>query len=72
MCAIWVCRVVAEARLSQAHLKTAITTAGIRLNRLTQLQAALGQTNAFDQSFIAATADISGALPVGAFVNLSA
>lgn len=62
----------ADARVSQARLENAISVAGTRLNRLAQLQSALGQTNAFDQSLIAATADISGALPVGAFVNLSA
>jgi len=62
----------ADARLSVSRLESAISTAGTRLDRLAQLQSALGQTNGFDQSLIAATADISGTLPIGAFVNLSA
>ena len=62
----------ADARLSAARLEIAISTAGIRLERLTQLQSALGQGGGFNQALVAATADISGALPIGAFVNLSA
>ncbi len=62
----------ADAKLSRARLESASDTAGSRINRLVQLQSALGQTSAFDQSLIAATTNISGALPVGAFVNLSA
>jgi len=62
----------AEARLSVARIESAIQTAGIRLERLTQLQTALGQSGSFSQSLVNVTADISGTLPVGAFVNLSA
>lgn len=62
----------ADAELSRARLESAFDTAGSRINRLVQLQSALGQTSAFDQSLIAATTNISGALPVGAFINLSA
>jgi len=62
----------ADARLSVSRLENAVVTAGARLDRLAQLQSALGQGSSFDRSLIAATADISGALPVGAFVNLSA
>ncbi|MBO6519048.1 MAG: hypothetical protein JJ900_13525 [Rhodospirillales bacterium] len=62
----------ADARLTVARIENAINVTGSRLDRLSQLQSALGQTNSFDQSLIAATTNISGALPVGAFVNLSA
>ena len=62
----------ADARLSAARLENAISTAGIRLERLTQLQSALGQGGGFNQALVATTADISGTLPIGAFVNLSA
>ena len=59
------------ARLSEARLRGAAQTVGSRLERLSQLQAALGQTNGFDQSLISASANISGAVPIGALVNLS-
>ncbi|MBO6947972.1 MAG: hypothetical protein JJ855_08320 [Rhodospirillales bacterium] len=62
----------ADARLTEARIENAINIAGNHLDRLAQLRAALGQGNSFDQSLIAATTNISGALPVGAFVNLSA
>lgn len=62
----------ADARLTEARIENAINIAGNRLDRLAQLRAALGQGSSFDQSLIAATTNISGALPVGAFVNLSA
>lgn len=58
------------ARLSEARLRGAAQTVGSRLERLSQLQAALGQTNGFDQSLISASANISGAVPIGALVNL--
>ncbi len=59
------------ARLSEVRLRSAAQTAGSRLDRLAQLQTALGQTNGFDQSLIRASANISGAVPIGALVNLS-
>lgn len=62
----------ADARVARVRLDNAVLTAGNRLDRLRQLQTALGQGSAFNQSVVSATADISGALPVGAFVNLSA
>lgn len=62
----------AEAQLSEARLIDAVTTAGIRLERLTQLQSSLDQSTPFAQSFVTASASISGAVPVGALVNLSA
>lgn len=62
----------ANARLSEARIESAVQIAGNRLDRLAQLRAALGQSSSFDQSLIAATTNISGTLPAGAFVNLSA
>lgn len=62
----------ADARLTEVRIENAIDIAGNRLDRLAQLRSALGQGSSFDQSLIAATTNISGALPVGAFVNLSA
>jgi len=62
----------ADAREARARLDVAIQAAGNRLDRLSQLQTALGQGSPFNQAVVSATADISGALPVGAFVNLSA
>ncbi|MGJ3260058.1 MAG: hypothetical protein ACFE0S_10695 [Rhodospirillales bacterium] len=62
----------ADARLSEARIESAIQIAGNRLDRLAQLRSALGQSSSFDQSLIAATTNISGTLPAGAFVNLSA
>ncbi len=62
----------ADALLSQQRLLNAASLAGSRLDRLTQLQSALGQTSGFDQSLIFASSSTSGTLPVGAFVNLSA
>lgn len=59
------------ARLSEIRLRNAAQTTGSRLDRLSQLQIALDQTNGFDQSLIRASANISGAVPVGALVNLS-
>jgi len=45
-------------RLSEARLRGAAQTVGSRLERLSQLQAALGQTNGFDQSLISASANM--------------
>lgn len=60
------------ARLTESRIEYAVSLAGDRLERLSQLRSALGQGGGFDQALIAATSNISGALPVGAFVNLSA
>tara|TARA_B110000305_G_C19210329_1_gene525537 strand:- start:524 stop:703 length:180 start_codon:yes stop_codon:yes gene_type:complete len=42
----------------EARLRGAAQTVRSRLERLSQLQAALGQTNAFDQSLISASANM--------------
>ncbi len=62
----------ANARISQQQLLNAAQTAGSRLDRLSQLQLALGQSNAFSQNFVTASASFSGAVPTGTLVNLSA
>ncbi len=62
----------ANARLTEQRLIGAAQTAESQVIRLEQLQTALGNGTALGQSFTRFVTDISGAVPVGAFVDLSA